>query len=327
MFYYSVTLLEVIDYCGWSEASSNLYSLPGEASFVRTTLHNEVCVHCGEYDRAAAAAAASALGIVHLYMTGAHAAFEHPASPLPPPGCCTLTHAFQEKVPTTWCLSRTHLPAIIPTRFPRTRYLVRTCKAFPLQGSEVSQCFLLLLLLPFSFALARLASGNRREEEEGETLERERERARVLEGKVWSRRSLVGDGEKRGRKGGRKGGGGAGLCLQGCVMRPGRFQPPAASDTVTPPPKNKTNLVQDGRLFKSDRFYRWIVRLIVCFFSSNPTPPKKSENNEEESLEKFKRLQIHHYKDQTFKTREINMLVLSLRLQPMINFIIESPRT
>lgn len=118
----------------------------------------------------------------------------------------------------------------------------------------MSQCFLLLLLLPFSFALARLASGNRREEEEGETLERERERARVLEGKVWSRRSLVGDGEKRGRKGGRKGGGGAGLCLQGCVMRPGRFQPPAASDTVTPP--QKTNLEQDGRLFKSDRFYR-----------------------------------------------------------------------
>lgn len=103
----------------------------------------------------------------------------------------------------------------------------------------MSQCFLLLLLLPFSFALARLASGNRREEEEGETLERERERARVLEGKVWSRRSLVGDGEKRGRKGGRKGGGGAGLCLQGCVMRPGRFQPPAASDTVTPPQKTK----------------------------------------------------------------------------------------
>lgn len=51
-----------------------------------------------------------------------------------------------------------------------------------------------------------------------------------------------------------EGGGGAGLCLQGCVMRPGRFQPPAASDTVTPP--QKTNLVQDGRLFKSDRFYR-----------------------------------------------------------------------
>lgn len=50
-----------------------------------------------------------------------------------------------------------------------------------------------------------------------------------------------------------EGGGGAGLCLQGCVMRPGRFQPPAASDTVTPP--RKTNLVQDGRLFKSDRFY------------------------------------------------------------------------
>lgn len=44
------------------------------------------CVHCGEHD--GAAAAAWALGIVHLCMTGAHAAFEHPvglpASALPP---------------------------------------------------------------------------------------------------------------------------------------------------------------------------------------------------------------------------------------------------
>lgn len=268
MFYYSVTLLEVIDYCGWSEASSNLYSLPGEASFVRTTLHNEVCVHCGEYDRAAAAAAASALGIVHLYMTGAHAAFEHPASPLPPPslpppGRCTLTHAFQEKVPTTWCLSRTHLPAIIPTRFPRTRYLVRTCKAFPLQGSEVSQCFLLLLLLPFSFALARLASGNRREEEEGETLERERERARVLEGKVWSRRSLVGDGEKRGRKGGRGG-------RWGCRVMPAGLRNAAWQVSASccerhghTPPKNKP---RTGRQTVQERQVLSLNRPSDCLF-------------------------------------------------------------
>lgn len=119
----------------------------------------------------------------------------------------------------------------------------------------MSQCFLLLLLLPFSFALARLASGNRREEEEGETLERERERELVFwrgkSGHVGLWWEMERKGEEREEE---EGGGGAGLCLQGCVMRPGRFQPPAASDTVTHP--QKTNLVQDGRLFKSDRFYR-----------------------------------------------------------------------
>lgn len=89
----------------------------------------------------------------------------------------------------------------------------------------------------------------------GDSGERERERELVFwrgkSGHVGLWWEMERKGEEREEE---EGGGGAGLCLQGCVMRPGRFQPPAASDTVTPP--QKTNLVQDGRLFKSDRFYR-----------------------------------------------------------------------
>lgn len=52
-----------------------------------------MCVHCGGDDRAAA----SALGRVHLYMTGAHAAFEHPVSPLSPSLLSLTAHTHSKK--------------------------------------------------------------------------------------------------------------------------------------------------------------------------------------------------------------------------------------
>lgn len=51
------------------------------------------------------------------------------------------------------------------------------------------------------------------------------------------------DGEK-GEEREEKGGGGAGVCLQGCVIRPGRFGPCWEQHTVTHPPKKP---IQEGR--------------------------------------------------------------------------------
>lgn len=272
MFYYSVTLLEVIDYCGWSEASSNLYSLPGEASFVRTTLHNEVCVRCGEYDRAAAAAAASALGIVHLYMTGAHAAFEHPASPLPPSLPRVAAHSHMHSKKRSRQLDASLAPTSPRSSLPVSHALVIWCehaKHFPcrVQRCRSASCCCCSFLSPSPSHASLQGTGGRRRRGR---LWRERERELVFwrgkSGHVGLWWEMERKGEEREEE---EGGGGAGLCLQGCVMRPGRFQPPAASDTVTPP--QKTNLEQDGRLFKSDRFYRWIVRLIGFFIQSNTT--------------------------------------------------------
>lgn len=100
------------------------------------------CVHCSEYDRAAA----SALGRVHLYLTGAHAAFEHAVSvsPLLPSFPLSLyTHTRIPRKGPDNLMPLSHPPLCnLPHCFPHTRYLVRTCKAFPLQGSEVSQRFL-----------------------------------------------------------------------------------------------------------------------------------------------------------------------------------------
>lgn len=129
-------------------------------------------MHCSGCDRAAA----SALGRVHLYMTGTHAAFEHAVCLTPralPPSSLsslsspslTLKHCIPRKGPDNLMPpSYPPLPSP-PHRFPRTRYLVRTCKAFPLRGSEVSQRFLstatpsLCRLFPPTYSpLARLAS-------------------------------------------------------------------------------------------------------------------------------------------------------------------------
>lgn len=240
MFYYSVTLPEVIDYCGWSEASSNLYSLPGEASFVRTTLHNEVCVHCGEYDRAAAAA--SALGIVHLYMTGAHAAFEHPASPLPPSLPRVAAHSHMHSKKRSRQLDASLAPTSPRSSLPVSHALVIWCehaKHFPcrVQRCRSASCCCCSFLSPSPSHASLQGTGGRRRRGR---LWRERERELVFwrgkSGHVGLWWEMERKGEEREEE---EGGGGAGLCLQGCVMRPGRFQPPAASDTVTPPQKTK----------------------------------------------------------------------------------------
>lgn len=183
------------------------------------------CVHCSEYDRAAA----SALGIVHLYMTGAPAAFEHPVSPLPP---CTLTHTFQEKVPTTWCLSRTTRSAIFPTVSHALVIWCEHAKHFPSRVQRCRSASSKLLLLPSLFPVCRLsfhllASGGKGA---GGTLER----ARVWRGKS----GHVGLGERwreKGKKGRKKREGVQGVCLQGCVIRPGRFSSCCEQHTLTHP--------------------------------------------------------------------------------------------
>lgn len=100
----------------------------------------------------------------------------------------------------------------------------------------------------------------------GETLERERGRARVLEGKVWSRRSLVGDGEKRGRKGGRGG-------RWGCRVMPAGLRNAAWQVSASccerhghTPPKNKPRTgrqtVQERQVLSLNRPSDWFFHPI-----------------------------------------------------------------
>ncbi len=147
------------------------------------------CVHCSEYDRAAA----SALGIVHLYMTGAHAAFEHPVSPLLPslPPSPAHSHMHSKKrsrqldaplAPTaprssppfpTHSLSGANMQSISPPGLRGVAALPLNCSSF----------------LPFPSSVCRLsfhllASGGKKRG--GGDSWRE---LVFLEGKVWSRRS------------------------------------------------------------------------------------------------------------------------------------------
>lgn len=164
----------------------------------------------------------------------------HPS--LPPPSLPRVAaHSHMHSKKRSRQLDASLAPTSPRSSLPVSHALVIWCehaKHFPcrVQRCRSASCCCCSFLSPSPSHASLQGTGGRRRRGR---LWRERERERVLEGKVWSRRSLVGDGEKRGRKGGRKGGGGAGLCLQGCVMRPGRFQPPAASDTVTPPQKTK----------------------------------------------------------------------------------------
>lgn len=97
----------------------------------------------------------------------------------------------------------------------------------------------------------------------GDSGERERERAGVLEGKVWSRRSLVGDGEKRGRKGGRGG-------RWGCRVMPAGLRNAAWQVSASccerhghTPPKNKP---RTGRQTVQERQVLSLNRPSDCLF-------------------------------------------------------------
>lgn len=113
------------------------------------------CAHCSENDRTAV----SALGRVHLYMTGAHAAFERTVYlSLTTPSLffpCTLAQVFQEKSPSsfmppsppplpklpqflTQSFSGANLQNISPPGFRGVAALPLNCYSFPIALSVSS---------------------------------------------------------------------------------------------------------------------------------------------------------------------------------------------
>lgn len=181
----------------------------------------------------------------------------HPSLPPSLPRVAAHSHMHSKK--RSRQLDASLAPTSPRSSLPVSHALVIWCehaKHFPcrVQRCRSASCCCCSFLSPSPSHASLQGTGGRRRRRG--RLWREREGARVLEGKVWSRRSLVGDGEKRGRKGGRGG-------RWGCRVMPAGLRNAAWQVSASccerhghTPPKNKTNLVQDGRLFKSDRFYR-----------------------------------------------------------------------
>ena len=133
-----------------------------------------MCVHCGEYDRAAAAA--SALGIVHLYMTGAHAAFE-----LAPSLPRVAAHSHMHSKKRSRQLDATLAPTSPRSSPPVSHALVIWCehaKHFPcrVQRCRSASCYCCSFLSPSPSHASLQGTGGRRRGR----LWRERERELVF---------------------------------------------------------------------------------------------------------------------------------------------------